>query len=176
MCRSVRVFILLVAFFSFISVSYASGDKALYYEGISYAKRGSLDFAFMLFDELTREFSSSAFFEDALFAKGEYYFSICDYNDAYSVFKKIAASKELSKRKLFSYVYLFKLSQMLNKDEDIRNQYIKSILTFRQITLLFRDSREITYSSPLQKKYRAVYFIDHVEVYIDGEKFFKASF
>ena len=89
MCRSVHVFILLVAFFSFISVSYAFNDKALYYEGISYAKRGSLDFAFMIFDELTREFPSSAFFEDALFAKGEYYFSICDYNDAYSVFKKI---------------------------------------------------------------------------------------
>ena len=160
----------------FTAGTYASEDKALYYEGVRDARHNNIDFAFIIFDSLTREYPSSKYFENALFATGEYRFMINDYTNSRAIFKEIISSPENTKAKLFSYAYLMKLCEKTGSKDRTYLNYEKNILTFKQISLLFRNSQEVRYISPLQIIHRAVYFIDKVIIYIDNEEFLTIHF
>jgi len=173
------IFKILVSFMLtvlFIVEAYASEDKVLYYEGVRDARCNNIDFAFIMFDSLVRDYSSSKYFKDALFATGEYRFVINDYADSRVIFTKIVSYPENTKIKLFAYAYLMKLCEKTGCKHRVYLGYKKSILTFKQISLLFRKSQEVTYTSALQRVYKAVYFIDKVVIYINNEEFLTVHF
>jgi len=171
-----KILINIVLAVLFTAGVYASEDRALYYEGIRDARHNNIDFAFIIFDNLARDYPSSRYFEDALFATGEYRFLINDYTDSRVIFNKIVSSPENTKVKLFAYAYLMKLCEKTGCEHKVYLGYKKNVLTFKQISLLFRNSQEVTYTSALQKVHKAVYFIDKVVVYIDNEAFLTIHF
>jgi len=170
------IFILLLITCLFVPNSYCGEDKELYYKGVKQARHGKTDEAFTYFHIVLNNFDqSSRFNENSLFSVGEYYFSIGAQYETESTFRKVANEYPESITGLLALGYLFNLA---NKKADKKQLEClkKEIEGFKQVSLLFRDSEEFSYLSAMQKEYKVVYFIDKVEIYIDGELFQEVPF
>ncbi len=164
------LFLLNFVFLNFIQNTYAQEDKTLYYQAIRNAKAGNPEFAFIDLYSLIEKFPESKFLKGALFATGEYYFSQADYRDARESFQRLINKFPLSEGVVFALVYMLEVAK---KERDIEaiDRIKKEILTSQQLSLLFRDFKEYEYHSPLAKNYKAVYYIDRIEFYIDAGLF-----
>ncbi len=165
-------FIVGLAIFLLSQVSFAKGDRELYRDATEAARYGQKHAAFMHFHSLLKFSSTSKFYKDALFATGEYYFSLNDYYDAEEAFIGYIENSPDSKALPFVLVYLLKIRQRL-KDDEIVYDLKKKIIEFKQLSLLFSESKENNYLSPLGTRYKAQYFIERVDFYRDGELFEK---
>lgn len=170
-----KIFIAVLFILLSIDGGYPQGARGLFYQGVRLSRSGRVDFAFMNFDRLLREFPRSKYSEDALFSVGEYYFIIKDYRQAKDNFIKFISLYPESKTRLFAFAYLIKIAERGFKEDAILN-YEKEIVTSEQTSLIFRDSKEVVYSSGLSRSHKAVYFIDKVEIYIDDESFTSIPF
>lgn len=169
--------LLLLIFLILLSFNrvYSAEDGKLYLQGTRAARQGKFGFAFMYFSMLVRDFPDSKFVNDALFSTGEYYFAMRNYMDAKRAFQQFINGSEQPKAKLFAFVYLMKIAEH-SGNRGLVAEYGKEIVTFKQLSFLFRESKEITYVSALSKKYKAVYFIDKVDAYIDEKPFAQILF
>ena len=165
------LFIVIISAFFFSSYqAFANSANFLYEEGIKAAKSENFDRAFMNFRALIREYPKFRFREKALFGLGEYYFHIADYRDASLIFIQLIDNYPDSESKIFSLAYLLEIAKK-QQSQDLIEKLEKDILTFKQHSFIFKDFKKYSYSSPLAKKYKAVYFIDKIEFYINGELF-----
>ena len=80
-----------------------------------------------------------------------------------------------SKSSPFVLAYLIKIAQK-NGDEETVKKLEKELIASQQVSLLFRDFKELQYVSAMSKKYKALYFIDKIEIYIDNELFAQIPF
>jgi outer membrane protein assembly factor BamD (BamD/ComL family) len=170
----------LILSFVFLSLDspfgYAQQDRELFTEATELARLGKRDVAFMHFHSLLKKYSSvSKYYKEALFAAGEYYFSIGDYNNAEESFARFIKNYPDSEAFPFALVYLLKISRRAG-DEKMTGDLQQKIIEFKQLSLLFSDFKESNYLSPLFRRYKAVYFIERVEFYLDGDLFEKIHF
>lgn len=170
--KSKTFFIALLFFFLFPCKGYSRQDSELYCQGIKAARLGKADFAFMYFRMLLADFPESEFTEKALFAVGEYYFSLGDYQDAFRVFARFANSYPQSKARLFASAYYLELARKDEKKQ-LAKEIEKEIIVYQQLSFLFRDFKEYKYKSLLFNSYTALYFINRIEFYINEELFTK---
>ena len=152
------------------SNAYARQDTRLYFRGINAARKGNLDFAFVKFDRLISLFPESKYSDKALFAVGEYYFLIADYYDAAQRFTQFVEKYPESEIKIFALLYLLEIARRKGNQDEV-DRLEREIVTSQQLSLLFRDFKEYTYTSALSITYKAVYFIDKVEFYRDDKLF-----
>lgn len=148
---------------------YAQEDAELFNSAKQSIKVGERDFGFMQFHSLLRLSISSPYYHDALFATGEYYFASANYFDAYTSFSKFVELYPRSDALPFAVVYLLKMEQMQAQGSEYDLK--KKVITFKQLSLLFSEYKEYPYNSPMGLKYKAVYFIDRLEVYINEALF-----
>ena len=80
-----------------------------------------------------------------------------------------------SPAQFFTLAYLYKIAEY-KKDEPGIDNYKKEIVNFKQVSLVFRKSKEYSYISPLYRKYRAVVQIDTIEFYVNEELFAEISY
>jgi outer membrane protein assembly factor BamD (BamD/ComL family) len=152
------------------SFSFAREDKTLYSQAKRAARRGSMDFAYMYYRNLLMRYPNSPFRVHALFAKGEYHFLLPDYRQAQKAFNAYLKEYPDAKGTLFAFAYLFKIADITdNKREKRKIQ--KQIIDKEQVSLIFRDYEKYIFISPLNKKYEAIFHIDRVEFYAEGEIF-----
>ncbi|MFH1062147.1 MAG: outer membrane protein assembly factor BamD [Candidatus Omnitrophota bacterium] len=164
--------LLLIVFISVMSgaiFGYAQEDADLYLSAKQSVKDGDRDFAFMQFHSLLQLSTTSLYYHDALFATGEYYFALANYYDAQSAFAKFIELFPRSEALPFAVVYLLKMEQVQQQDKQYDLK--KKVITFKQLSLLFSEYKEYLYKSPLGLNYKAIYFIDRVEIYINEELF-----
>ncbi len=152
----------------FTQVAYSEESQRLYHEGLNLARSGDMDFAFMRYQLLLENYSDAEFIDDVLFAVGEHYFSILDYYNAAMIFNEFINRYPESGALPFALIYLAKISRQAGK-EDLAINFEKAVISFKQNSLLFSNFKEYTYISSFYKKYKAVYFIDRVEIYINNE-------
>lgn len=170
------IFITLLIAFLFAASGYCGEEKDFYYRGVRAARAGRIDQAFSYFDIVLRSlYKANRYTEKALFATGEYYFLIGANREAKIAFRQVANDYPESITALLSLGYLFKMAQLEGKQESLES-IKKEIIGFKQVSLLFRDSEVFKYLSAMNKKYKAVYYIDKVEIYIDGELFQEIPF
>lgn len=167
-----RGFIVLIALSFIFSTAYlyADEDVSLYRQAVKAAKAKNFDAAFMDLKVFLETSPGSKFAEGASFSMGEYYFKISAYADALLAFNNFLVKYPGSKAKVFALIYLAKIARAQNNPELAENLE-KAVIAEKQIALLFRNSKEFRFQSPFLKKYRAVYFIDRIEFYIDGVSF-----
>lgn len=169
------IFLLLMLIFLPCHKGYSQEDKSLYYKGVKAANKGELDFAFMYFHLLLNGFPESEYYAGSLFAVGEYYFLINDYSNATQIFNRFISDFPESKVKPFAIAYLIEIVKKTRK-VNIAEEFKKELLSSQHLSLLFRDFEELQYSSALSKNYKALYFIDRIEIFIDDELFTKIPF
>jgi len=173
-----RLIIITSIFFAVIAwadYSYAKGGQLLYEAAQESVQNGDIDFAFMYFHSLLDYAGASLYYEQALFATGEYYWRINDFYNAEKSFMDFIKHYPHSKGLPFAIVYLLRINREA-QNREVASDLRKKVIAFQQLSLLFSEFKELLYKSPLGLEYKALYFIDRVEIYINGELFEKIHF
>ena len=152
-----------------------SEDRELYDHAVRSAKSGDKDFAFMYYTQILRDYPKSQITESVLFAQAEYYAFLPDYKQASALFNRFIREYPNSKTKLFVLGHLLRIAE-IQKDPQRIQELKKEITTFKQVSFVFRDFKEFKYISPCSGKYSAIFRIDTVEFFLEGELFAKVSF
>jgi outer membrane protein assembly factor BamD (BamD/ComL family) len=158
---------------------YANGDaKARYDEAIRYIEMKQVDFAFMQFRNIIRDFPESPFAQKSIFAIAEYSYDHMMYYDAIKNLREYINDYPDSKTNVFAKAYLLKII------EEIKNPTWEEKRVFEDITkeffskplfLLFTEYKETSYRSPSLNKFKIRYYIDNIEVYRNDKLFIKIS-
>ena len=96
----------------FCDIGHAAEGGKLYAKAYKSAKAGDIEFAFMQYRSLLRNYPNSRFKKEALFAKGEYYFLISRYKEAALAFQEYIKDYPDSKGAVFALLYLFKIAEI----------------------------------------------------------------
>jgi len=139
-------------------------------QGVKSARRGDRNAAFLSFDSLVKTYPKSSYLEPANFALGEYYFSISDRSDAAEAFRNFISKYRDSPARPFALVYLAGILRQEGNNDAAKALEIE-VIRFRHGGLIFADFKEHKYQSVFGKKYRALYFVDRIKIYIDNELF-----
>jgi outer membrane protein assembly factor BamD (BamD/ComL family) len=158
-----------------VSLAYAQESGYRYTQALEAVNAHDENTAFMHFRSLLTDFPDSRYAEPALFAIAEYYFYVADYQDSWQDFSRFVNDYPDSRGKLFALAYLLNIAGKQNKEALVKGLE-KEIILFRQMTFLFRNSKEFKYTSALRKKYKAVYYIDKIEFYVNNELYAKISY
>jgi len=157
------------------STGFAPGAAQVYSKAVKFAKAGKSHFAFMHYNQLLRNYPTSKYRGEALFATGEYYFRSAGLQEAATAFEAFLEEYPDSEEKLYALVYLLNMAHK-NKNEPSIQALEKQIIDLRQVSFVFRETKEITYWSPLHQEYRVVIHIDKIEFYVEGELLAKVSY
>ena len=177
--KSIAIYITTLVFIGLVCGGTAYPQTAagkFYSQAIKEARAGNLDFAYMRLRSILSNFPDSKYAEDALFAVGEYFYLISNYQDSLRSFEHFINKYPDSKAKPFVLAYLLDMAKKLNMSEKIIKDFEKQIVTCQQLSLLFRDFKEYQYTSTLNKKHKVVYYIDKIEFHIDGEFFLQTNY
>ncbi len=139
-----------------------------YSQAVAAARSGDRMFAFMNFRDVAAHDSGSKYREKALFAMGEYYFSVRDYNDAFKAFDDLLSQYPASKMKPFALFYLYKMANA-SGETGMAGKIKNEILNWERVILIFKKSKEHKLRSPMGINYKLVHYVDRLEFYIDGK-------
>lgn len=170
---------ILLLFFIILNVSAPAQGQSLsdlYSKTLKSVRNNDLDFAFMYMRSIISKFPDSKHAPQALFGLGEYYFNTSNYPASIGAFKEFARKYPDSKARPFALAYLLKMAKKLNARQESIKGLQKEIVAFQQVSLLFRDFKELEYNSIFGRSYKLIYFIDKFEFYIDGEIFEKNAY
>lgn len=161
--------------FLFWHVVHAREDRRIFALASKYAKADNIDIAFQQYQMILADYPDSKFRGDALFAEGEYYFMISQYQKSSAAFHKCARYFPKASEGLFALLYLFRIAEIQN-DELIAERLKRIIVSRKQLGFIFKDSKEYLYRSPLYRHYKAVFQIDKISLYVEGEFFAEISY
>ena len=167
--------LLLVAFLALPLTGYCQEDERLYGQAVVASRSGDRDNAFMNLHALIGQFPESRHREAVLFSLGEYYYGISDYTDALMSFGLLLKEFPQTKGRIFCLGYLLEMAKKQGKNDQAQ-ELEGDIAKSRRIILIFKNSKSYTLRSMFGTAYKAVYRIDTVELYANGELFSKVSF
>lgn len=152
---------------------FSFGAARIYSKAVQFARAGQGHFAFMQYNNLLRTYPTSQYRSQALFATGEYYYQIENFHDAQAAFKLFLDENPDSDERLFALAYLLSIA---DKNAAPVEDLERTIINLQQVSLVFREKKEITYRSPLYQDYKTVIHINKIEFYVEGKLFAKVSF
>jgi len=155
--------------------SHAGDDAVLYSRALKAARSRDYEFAFMNYRRLLRDHPCSRYTERALFANGEYFSFSGSALEAQEIFSSFVKAYPDSPATLFALAHLYKMALKKGREEDAQ-QFKNEIISLKQVSLVFRDFKEYTYLSPLNRAYRAVFQIDTIDFYVEDELFTQISY
>lgn len=171
-----RIFIIIFILSVFwVNAGFAQSDVSFYKTARQAVSAGDNDYAFMCFRSILKLRHESKYYKEALFATGEYYYSIGDFRSAEKAFSSFVDAYPKDEALPFAIIYLLKIGnrmQISKTAEDLKKQ----LVTFKQLSLLFSECKTLSFISPLNLPYKAIYFIDRIEIYINEELFEKVYF
>jgi len=144
-------------------------------DAIGSVKQGENAFAFMDFRAILDAYPGSSHCLAAKFAQGEYFYYQNDLPMASEEFKDFYARYPRHEEALIALVYLFKISQIQKNAEEAK-EYHNKIASFRQLTFIFNDKKYFNFLSGFQHKHKLVYFINKVQLYVNGKIFAEVPF
>jgi len=169
--------VLLIAVIAVFSVNevWANSAKQEYKMAVDAARQRQYDFAFMHYRAISRLFPRSPYRDEALFAEGEYYCLLGNFKSAVAPFENYVKDFPEAEGRIFALAHLYAIA-MAQNDSARADQLRSEIVNLQQVSLVFRDFKEYKFQSPFFKGYRAVFQIDTIEFYVDGELYSKIKF
>ncbi len=160
----------------FFSAPVFAGDARLIYSQVERnARQGNVDFAFMGCKNIIENYPKSKYDAACMFALGEYYYDLPNYEKAYSFFQQYIDQFPESEAKFFALAYLQKISS-LKGDKSLIEEHKTAIIKHRQLSLVFRKKEKQIYRSALNNIYHAYIYINKIEFYVEGQILTKISY
>jgi len=103
------------------------------------------------------------------FAVAEYYFWDNDFIDAQRDFQDFVAKAPVGINSLLGNVYLYKIAHIHGNEKQM--EAIKKDLFQNRFILLFDKFKTLTYASLWKNEYEVHYFVDRIEIFLNGEIF-----
>ena len=132
------------------------------------------DFLFMQYRQFFRESPKSKKGLDALFAMGEYYFLMSDFDHANECFQLFLKDGKSKSKKLFTYAYLVRISEIKGNKKQSK-ELSKELMLYQKNIFIFNDSKQYKFQSPFKRRHKIVYSIDKVEFFVEGKSFEKIT-
>ena len=107
------------------------------------------------------------------FAIAEYYFKVKDFIDAKRAFEDYINHIPVGISALLANAYLYKFAEKENDEEKMAS--IKKAMFQSQFILLFDKFKTLNYLSVFNNKYEVHYFVDKIEIFLNGEIFEQIS-
>jgi hypothetical protein len=167
--------LLLAAFLALPLAGYCQEEDRLYGQAVDAARAGDSYTLFFSLHSLMGQYPDTRHKEAALFGLGEYYFGISDYADASNSFRVLLEEFPETKSRIFCLGYLLEMAKRQGR-KDQAAELEQAIANSRRVILIFKKSKAYTWRSMSRTAYKAVYSIDTVELYANGELFSKVSF
>lgn len=139
-------------------------------EAIDLVKEEEYDFAFMDFQIIHEDYPNSRYAMAAGFAKGEYYFLQNNLDMAAGAFKDFYATYPQHQEALIALAYLYQIAKVQGHTDEMKEYHRKAAL-FRQLTFIFNDKKFYTFLSGFRRTHKLVYYINKVELYVNGKLF-----
>jgi len=155
--------------------AYSGEDKILYARGRHFVKTHQMDFAYMQFRDIVRQYPQSTFREDALFATGEYFVQNSNFKEATKIFEEFIKEYPTAKTKIFALAYLYKMAKEKN-DADLVERIKTDIITIERLGFVFRDSKEYKYHSLFHWQYHVLLQIDKITISCNGDRLAEISY
>jgi mRNA-degrading endonuclease HigB of HigAB toxin-antitoxin module len=76
---------------------------------------------------------------------------------------------------LIALAYLFQIAKIQKHPLDMK-KYRNMAATFRQLTFIFNDKKSFKFISGFQREHKLVYYINKVDLYVNGELFTEVPF
>lgn len=149
---------------------FAQELSQLYSQAVGYSKEGNYSFAFMNYSAILRDYPGSKYAETALFAVGEYDYIYGNYSDAVTVLLEFVSQYPDSKAKVFALAYLYSIAER-QQEETVLENLKNEIVGLQRLSLLFKNSKQFKFRSPLLRNHKVVYYIDKVDFFVEGELF-----
>lgn len=150
-------------------------DEKILARAVDLAAAGDRDAAFMSLHALVSVCPGSPRVPAALFSMGEYYFATGNLRDAAHAFFTILKQYPGEESIVFCYAYLLEISRKQKKDSQVK-ALTRALANARRLVFVFADSKEVAYTSVLGTAYKAVYYMDKVDIYAHGEVFTSVSY
>jgi len=166
--KSRLMLLIILSSFFLLTLKEAYADEEDYFQAKDAVKSGYNDFAFMYFKSILENNRQSKYRQEALFATAEYYFLTSNYIDASSALENFLQDYPDSRMRPFALFYLLKISQVWEKDnltKTIENQ----IKNLKRVVLVFKESEEFNFKSPLGIDHKIIYYIDRLEFYLNDK-------
>ncbi|MDE2028617.1 MAG: outer membrane protein assembly factor BamD [Candidatus Omnitrophica bacterium] len=144
-------------------------------EAVASAKQGEYDFAFMGFHSITHFYPDSRWAPASFFGLGEYFFLQKNFSMAAAEFENFYKRYPKRQESLIALVYLYKIAQ-IEKKPNLVKKYRHQVASFRQLTFIFNERKYFKYFSAFQRKYKLVYYINKVGLYVNGGLFTEVPF
>lgn len=157
------------------SLAGAESEAQIYRKAVQAARAGQADFAFMYYNSLAQDYPHSSHREEAIFAVGAYYVQMRIYPRAKDALNAFVKDYPQSGARLFALAYLHAIAESA-KEANTLDALKKEIIAFKQVGLVFKEFKEYKYRSPLDQSYKAVFHIDKVEFYREGELFASVAY
>lgn len=150
--------------------AHAGEDGILIAQARAMVTEGDYEFARMSYRRILREYPLSPYAQEALFGQGEYDFLLHDYPLAKKNFQILTRRFPKSPQHIFALIYLWKIAQDEN-NLPAKQALTHEIVSFRQVSLVFRKSASYRFRSPLGRDHLIIFRIDKILVYLQGELF-----
>ena len=151
-----------------------ASDADYYAKAKKAAKAQQYDFAFMYYKNIV-DSSHPRVQVESLFALGEYYDMSGQARDADRYFRSVVERHPKSKWAFFSLAHRYYLARRTG-DKKLADVLRKEIVTFQQVSLVFRKSETMAVSSPMQRRYVAEFLIDQIHVRIHDNTLVSISY
>ncbi len=171
-----RIVISLIAMFVLGSLPAQAGEDAkVYDQALKASHGGQKELVHMYYRRILRDFPHSPYARQALFSQGQFQFLHKQDDGAAAAFRAWLERYPDDQARLFAWMYLYQIAKNQNDEAKMR-QFRQDILTFRQVGLVFKDSKEFKFRSPLGYMCRAVFRIDRVDFFVEERLFAQVSF
>jgi len=150
-------------------------------ERLTQAKRhiaeDEIDFAFMEYQALVRDFPEDPLAQSATFAIGEYYFKQHNTREAKSTFEKFVQEPTEDIQGLLAYVYLLQCARFSEDATSAKllEHRLKEMLSTTEVFLAFEENRTKEWTSPLGNRFQLREFVDRMEIILNDAPFYTIS-
>jgi hypothetical protein len=148
----------------------AADADILWRRATSMVKQGQVDLAFSNFRMIATSYPTFSKSSAVRLVLGEYYFLNNDLRSAHTEFEYSYTKYPKDKESLIALAYLYKMSQTKG-DQEKMDFYQKALITLHPLALVFKDSKLFELVSEFKRHYKVEFFIDRIEVSIDGRLF-----
>ncbi|MBI4436873.1 MAG: hypothetical protein HY590_05655 [Candidatus Omnitrophica bacterium] len=135
---------------------------------------GEIDFAFMEYQALVRDFPEDPLAKEATFAIGEYYFKQHNTREAKSTFEKFIQEPTEGIQDLLAYVYLLQCARFSEHitSAKLLEHRLKEMFSTTEVFLAFEENRTKEWISPLGNRFQLREFVDRMEITLNDTPFY----